>query len=454
MRQNLYYSLTTRPLMIVAILVGSIWGMNGVAIAYSASIAVMWPLSLCGSAGSRTRPSARCSSTVRGPSSSSAPAASSRRSRRSAIPTELPFIRVIVGAVALLAWMALIALVWPPLPPRHARPALRPPYFGRGRKGGGKPQARRARGRRPTRRRTARAMEQDLADRSCAGPQLGSASHAGIRRGHHPLDGWTTKGTTDHERHQTTPDDLSAESSPHDVALDQCSSCRRCTAAGPSSSPAPGWVARRSGATRQRRHDLRQGAGRTTCRRASRLHRRGRPRATWRRPARSATSSCDRGGHRGEPAGPRQPRPAHRRRCWPGPGPSRHHQRAQPRARSAWPGRDVRTASRSGSRQRIYPRADHVIAISHPVGGELVAGFGVRGERMTVVPNPATAKVAGRDRVVRTPGHRGGHADRAALPPGHPEAADARDRHRRRARSAAASRPRSSRSAADRCSVR
>lgn len=54
--------------------------------------------------------------------------------------------------------------------------------------------------------------------------------------------------------------------------------------------------------------------------------------------------------------------------------------------------------------KKLYPRADHVIAISHAVGGELVAGFGVRGERMTVVPNPATAKVAGRAPVVRHPG--------------------------------------------------
>lgn len=44
--------------------------------------------------------------------------------------------------------------------------------------------------------------------------------------------------------------------------------------------------------------------------------------------------------------------------------------------------------------QRAYRRADAVIAISHPVAGELVAGFGVPGERIFVVPNPATAKVS------------------------------------------------------------
>ncbi|MET0784461.1 MAG: glycosyltransferase [Leifsonia flava] len=61
-----------------------------------------------------------------------------------------------------------------------------------------------------------------------------------------------------------------------------------------------------------------------------------------------------------------------------------------------------------GFARRMYGRADHVIAISHPVAGELVSGFGVSGERCTVVANPATAKVAGMDRVVRVPGTAGG----------------------------------------------
>ncbi|MDY0910383.1 glycosyltransferase family 4 protein [Microbacterium sp. CFBP9034] len=58
--------------------------------------------------------------------------------------------------------------------------------------------------------------------------------------------------------------------------------------------------------------------------------------------------------------------------------------------------------------RRLYSRADHVIAISHPVGGELVAGFGVRGDRMTVVANPATAKIGGRERVPRETGIENG----------------------------------------------
>jgi glycosyltransferase involved in cell wall biosynthesis len=54
--------------------------------------------------------------------------------------------------------------------------------------------------------------------------------------------------------------------------------------------------------------------------------------------------------------------------------------------------------------RRLYPWADHVIAISHPVAGELVAGFGVSGERMTVVANPATAKVRPPEHSARRPG--------------------------------------------------
>lgn len=44
----------------------------------------------------------------------------------------------------------------------------------------------------------------------------------------------------------------------------------------------------------------------------------------------------------------------------------------------------------------LYRRANHVIAISHPVAAEMISAFGVQGERCTVVPNPATAKAADR----------------------------------------------------------
>ncbi|MCU1444482.1 glycosyltransferase [Cryobacterium sp.] len=54
--------------------------------------------------------------------------------------------------------------------------------------------------------------------------------------------------------------------------------------------------------------------------------------------------------------------------------------------------------------RRMYSWADHVIAISHPVAGELVAAFGVSGDRVTVVANPATAKVRPPEQSTRRPG--------------------------------------------------
>ena len=57
--------------------------------------------------------------------------------------------------------------------------------------------------------------------------------------------------------------------------------------------------------------------------------------------------------------------------------------------------------------KRLYRWADHVIAISHPVAAEMVAAFGVRGNRVTVVANPATAKLRG---TARRQGATGVHA--------------------------------------------
>jgi glycosyltransferase involved in cell wall biosynthesis len=47
----------------------------------------------------------------------------------------------------------------------------------------------------------------------------------------------------------------------------------------------------------------------------------------------------------------------------------------------------------------LYRRADAAVAISHPVAADLVGAFSVDPARCTVVPNPATAKVAQRSRV-------------------------------------------------------
>jgi len=59
--------------------------------------------------------------------------------------------------------------------------------------------------------------------------------------------------------------------------------------------------------------------------------------------------------------------------------------------------------------RRLYRRANGLIAISHPVGAEMVAGFHVAPERCLVVPNPATAKIAA------APKSRSGQADRDSV---------------------------------------
>ncbi|WP_104138148.1 MULTISPECIES: glycosyltransferase [unclassified Cryobacterium] len=62
------------------------------------------------------------------------------------------------------------------------------------------------------------------------------------------------------------------------------------------------------------------------------------------------------------------------------------------------PGSSFAHRVKIGIAKRMYRWADHVIAISHPVAAELVSAFGVRGDRITVVANPATAKLRGTPR--------------------------------------------------------
>ena len=112
MRQNLHYALVSRPLMIAAILVGSIWGMYGVAIAYSASALVMWPLSLWWIHRSSDAPAGAMFANGARAIAVYTTGCLVSLAATLGIPEDLPFVRVLVGGVALLGWMALIALVW------------------------------------------------------------------------------------------------------------------------------------------------------------------------------------------------------------------------------------------------------------------------------------------------------------------------------------------------------
>lgn len=57
------------------------------------------------------------------------------------------------------------------------------------------------------------------------------------------------------------------------------------------------------------------------------------------------------------------------------------------------PGSGLTHRTKVAIAKHAYRHADGILAISHPVAAELVAGFGVKPEQIFVVPNPATAKV-------------------------------------------------------------
>ena len=61
--------------------------------------------------------------------------------------------------------------------------------------------------------------------------------------------------------------------------------------------------------------------------------------------------------------------------------------------------------------RRTYRYADLLVAVSHPVGAEAIAQYGLSWNRVTVVPNPAYTKM--RNRVASPDGHAGdpGHLD-------------------------------------------
>jgi glycosyltransferase involved in cell wall biosynthesis len=76
----------------------------------------------------------------------------------------------------------------------------------------------------------------------------------------------------------------------------------------------------------------------------------------------------------------------------------------------------LRAVSGSFSRQqwlarRTYRYADLLVAVSHPVGAEAIAEYGLPWNRVTVIPNPAFAKM--QNRVTSPDGHAGdpGHLD-------------------------------------------
>jgi PST family polysaccharide transporter len=110
---HFWFNLWTRPLLIGIILVGAIWGLYGIAIAYSAGSLLMWPLTLLWLSRVSNAPTKKMfGNGVRTILAYGAATAASFGAS-TLVPDEAYFLRALVGFAALSAAVALVALVWP-----------------------------------------------------------------------------------------------------------------------------------------------------------------------------------------------------------------------------------------------------------------------------------------------------------------------------------------------------
>lgn len=113
MRQNLYFSLISRPLLIGLVVVGSFWGLYGVAAAYSLGMAVSWPLSLWWISRVSDAPAGRLFVAGLRAVVAYGFAAGVSWAATLWVPAGEPVVSLAVGFGALVATVALLALVWP-----------------------------------------------------------------------------------------------------------------------------------------------------------------------------------------------------------------------------------------------------------------------------------------------------------------------------------------------------
>ena len=112
-KSNLYYALVTRPLMVGLIILGSVWGVYGVAIGYTVSIALGWPAGLIWiSRVADVDTRQLFNNGVRMFVAFGAAALASYASTME-LPADEPLLRLVIGSVVLLAALALEGLCWP-----------------------------------------------------------------------------------------------------------------------------------------------------------------------------------------------------------------------------------------------------------------------------------------------------------------------------------------------------
>ncbi|WP_199185365.1 oligosaccharide flippase family protein [Cryobacterium sp. Y50] len=112
-KQNLYFALCTRPLLVTFVLLGSFWGVYGVAAGYSLGVALIWPIGLWWISRVTDAPvRAMFFAGVRAILGYGFATGASWAAVQW-IPVELPLARVALGSVALLVAIGIVMLVWP-----------------------------------------------------------------------------------------------------------------------------------------------------------------------------------------------------------------------------------------------------------------------------------------------------------------------------------------------------
>ena len=113
-RANLYFSLATRPMLIGLIVLGSLWGVLGVATAYSISAAILWPIGLLWIARTSDAPAGAMFRNGLRTISVYVFAGGASYLATMGMPTDAYLMRLLVGAAALVGAVALLILVVPP----------------------------------------------------------------------------------------------------------------------------------------------------------------------------------------------------------------------------------------------------------------------------------------------------------------------------------------------------
>lgn len=113
-KSQLYWSLASRPLVIAAVLVGSIWGYVGVAWGYSLATAIVWPLGLLWISKACGAPSLKMFwNGLRGIIGYSVASVATLLVANSLFAAWPPIVAALVGLPLFVAFLALIWLIWP-----------------------------------------------------------------------------------------------------------------------------------------------------------------------------------------------------------------------------------------------------------------------------------------------------------------------------------------------------